>query len=167
MLHCENVTRFDFALAPAGRQSAARKLSKWKNCNAHSLHVTPPYTHSFALTLIHSPSQSKVTTLFPFCFCCFLSRWLRKNSPWFRVFLFFAVCRVLEIVHTAQSCPRALSWRESYEFCQASEYFFLSFAHPSCPSCCPPCSALNRNMVFSLNSPGLRSVSAKMSAGCA
>lgn len=117
----------------------------------------PPHTHSFtlALALIHSLSQSKVTTLFPFCFCFFLSRWLRKNSPWFRVFLFFFFFRVLEIVHTVQyrvqSCPRALSWRESYEFYQASEYFFLSLT-PCYPRPSPPRSALNRNMVLPFNS---------------
>lgn len=119
----------------------------------------PHLTHSFTLTLTlaHSFTRSvsqKLQHFFPSASassCLADCVKIRLGFGYF-FFLFFFLCRVLEIVHTeyrVQSCPRALSWRESYEFYQASEYFFLSLT-PCYPR--PPCSALNRNMVFPFNS---------------
>jgi len=49
---------------------------------SNSIHSTP-LTHSRTHSFIRSVSQSKVRTLF------FLSAWLRKYSPWFRIWVGF------------------------------------------------------------------------------
>lgn len=120
MLHCENVSRFDFAMPPAGRQSVARKLSKWKNCirhelNSHSLHVTPTLKHSHTHTLTHFLSQSKVTTLFP----CSASS-CRTDCVKIRLgFGYF-----LETLHT--QLPQSAKLTRELRVLQASQYSILS-----------------------------------------